>query len=198
MGRTYIRQDAQVRRSVTYSDGVAAGATMETASVDLEDDLNNLRSQVNRLIKADGSLNWYDDIPTVTGLGASKQRSVQDLNSDLDELEEQRILCPVQVLTNVSVPAAIKASGTITAIAKASITDGQTFTLDDGLNTPTTVFEFDTVPDSVTPGNIQVDISADTPPIQVATRMLSAINGGGATLNLTASTGEGTSRRVTI
>ena len=66
MGRTWIRQDVQVRRSVSYVDNVAAGATMESASVNLEDDLNNLRSQVNRIMKADSSLNWYDDVPTVT------------------------------------------------------------------------------------------------------------------------------------
>lgn len=196
MGRTWIRQDVQVRRSVSYLDNVAAGATMESSSVNLEDDLNNLRSQVNRLLKADSSLNWYDDVPTVTGLGAAKKRSVQDLNTDLDELEEQRLLCPVQVLTNVAVPAAVKASGTITAIAKASITDGQTFTLDDGLTTPI-VFEFDTVPDGVGGGNTLVDISADTTAIQVASRMVTAINGVGS-LKLTADNAGGTSATVTI
>jgi len=197
MGRTWIRQDAQVRRSVTYTDTVAAGATMESSPVHLEDDLNSIRSQINRIMKADSSLNWYDDVPTVTGLGAAKKRGLTLLNTDLDELEEQRILCPVQVLTNVSVPAAVAAIGTITAIAKASITDGQTFTLDDNENTPT-VFEFDLVPDGVSGGNTVVDISAATTDIQVATAMVSAINGVGATLNWTAANGGGTLAAVTL
>ncbi|MBT8102935.1 MAG: hypothetical protein KJO95_08185 [Gammaproteobacteria bacterium] len=197
MGRTWIRQDAQIRRSVSYVDNVAAGATMESASVHLEDDLNNMRSQINRILKADSSLNWYDDVPTVTGLGASKKRGLTLLNTDLDELEEQRILCPVQVLTNVSVPAAVKASGSIVAIAKASITDGQTFTLDDGLQTAV-VFEFDTIPDGVGGGNTLVDISGDTTAIEVASRMVTAINNVGANLKLTASNAGGTSATVTI
>ena len=196
MGRTWIRQDVQVRRSVAYVDNVAAGATMESAAVNLEDDLNNIRSQINRILKEDASLNWYDDIPTVTGLGAAKQRGLTGLNTDLDELEEQRLLCPVQVLTNLSVPAAVKASGTITAIIKSSITDGQTFTLDDGLTTPI-VFEFDTIPNGVSGGNTLVDVSGDTTAVQVATRMVTAINGVGA-LKLTASNGGGTLAAVTI
>ena len=196
MGRTWIRQDVQVRRSVSYVDNVAAGATMESASVNLEDDLNNLRSQVNRIMKADSSLNWYDDVPTVTGLGAAKKRGLFGLNTDLDELEEQRLLCPVQQLTNVAVPAAVKASGSIVAITKASITDGQTFTLDDGINTAV-VFEFDTIPDGVGGGNTLVDISGDTTAVEVASRMVTAINGVGA-LKLTADNASGTSATVTI
>jgi len=196
MGRTWIRQDVQVRRSVTYTDNVAAGATMESAPVHIEDDLNSLRSQINRVIKADVSGNWYDDIPTVTGLGAAKKRGIFGLATHLDELEEQRLLCPVQVLTNVSVPAAVKASGSIIAIIKSSITDGQTFTLDDGITTPI-VFEFDVPPDGVSGGNTLVDISTDTTAIQVASRMVTAINGVGG-LKLTASNAGGTSATVTI
>jgi len=196
MGRTWIRQDVQVRRSVTYTDNVAAGATMESAPVHIEDDLNSLRSQINRVIKADVSCNWYDDIPTVTGLGAAKKRGIFGLATHLDELEEQRLLCPVQVLTNVSVPAAVKASGSIIAIIKSSITDGQTFTLDDGITTPI-VFEFDVPPDGVSGGNTLVDISTDTTAIQVASRMVTAINGVGG-LKLTASNAGGTSATVTI
>jgi hypothetical protein len=197
MTRSWIRQDAQVRRSVTYTDNVAAGATMESAAVHLEDDLNNIRSQINRILKADSSLNWYNDLPTITGLGAAKKRGIYGLAEHLDELEEQRILTAVQKLTNVTVPAAVKASGTITAIAKASITDGQTFTLDDGINTPT-VFEFDLPPDGVSGGNTVVDVSADTTDIEVATRMVSAINGVGASLLWTASNAGGTSATVTL
>jgi hypothetical protein len=197
MTRTYLRQEIDVRRSVTYTDNVAAGSTMESSPVNLADDMNNLRSQVNRMMKADVSGNWYDDVPTITGLGAAKKRGIFGLATHLDELEEQRLLAPVQQLTNVSVPSAVAASGTITALAKASITDGQTFTLDDGINTPT-VFEFDLPPDGVSGGNTVVDISGDTTDIEVATSMVSAINGVGATLLWTASNAGGTSATVTL
>ena len=193
MGRTFIRQDDQIRRSVTYDDTVAAGSTMESAPVSIEDDLNNIRSQLNRILLSAGGGNWYDDVPTVN----SKQRGLSELNTDLDDMEEKRLLCPVQKLTNVTVPAAVKASGTVTAIAKASVTDGQTLTLDDGINTAT-IFEFDIPPDGVGGGNVVIDLSADTTDIQVASRMVSAINGVGATLLLTADNAGGTSAVVTI
>lgn len=106
MPRTFLRQSTQIRNSDTYDDTLAAGVTLETAATHIEDDLNGLRSQVNRII--DDSLvgNWYDAIPTVTSLGASKTRSLLDLNTDLDALEEKRLLFRTQVLTDITVPAA--------------------------------------------------------------------------------------------
>jgi hypothetical protein len=187
MGRTYIRPDEQVRRSIAYADNAAAGATMESSPVVIEDDLNNLRAQINRII---GVSKWYSDIATVN----SKKRDLSDLNTDLDDLEEKRLLAPVQKLQNIAVPAAAYASGTLTALAKASITDGQTFTLDDGFATET--YEFDVPPDGVTGGNVVVDISADTTAVEVASRMVTAINGG--SLGLTASNVGGTSATVTV
>jgi hypothetical protein len=193
MGRTYLRQDEQIRRSIAYTDDSAAGATMESSPVSLQDDLNNVRAQLNRMLKSAGGGKWYDDVSTVN----SKYRGLAELNTDLDDLEEKRILCPVQKLQNIAVPAAVKASGTVTAVAKASLTDGQTLTLDDGINTAT-VFEFDLPPDGVGGGNVLIDVSADTTAIEVASRMVSAINGVGATLKLTASNAGGTSATVTI
>lgn len=192
MARTFIRQDTQVRKSDSYNDAVAFGETMETGSVNIEDDLNALRSQVNRLIRY-SSGNWYDDIPTIN----SKQRGVYELNTDLDDLEEKSILCGVQVLTNVTIPASADASGSMTAIAKASLVDGETFTLDDGINTAT-VFEFDVAGDGVGGGNTQVNVSTDTTDVEVASRMVSAINGVGSTLLLSADNSGGTVATVTI
>lgn len=99
MGRTFLRQDTQIRNSDLYDDNVAAGSTLESGVTTLEGDLNSLRSQVNRLLKADGSLNWYDDIVTING----KKRSVRDLNFDLDELEEQKTLRRVTHLADITV-----------------------------------------------------------------------------------------------
>lgn len=106
MPRTFLRQSTQIRTSDTYTDNVGAGATMETAAVHIEDDLNALRSQVNRIIDDSLTGNWYDAIPSVTGLGATKTRSILDLNTDLDDLEEKRMLFRTQLFpTDITVPA---------------------------------------------------------------------------------------------
>src|SRR5210317_666369 len=119
MGRTFIRQDAQIRQSVTYDDTVAPAATMESTPVNIEEDLNNLRSQVLLLLDVTkAGTNWYDDIYEVVGLDGNQKRSVKQLNTDLDELETQRILCGAQVLTDVTVPAATAANGSITTIVQ--------------------------------------------------------------------------------
>ncbi len=80
------------------------------------------------------------------------------------------------------------ATGTITTIAQTNFVDGEIFTLDDGINTPT-VFEFDVAPDGVTPGNILVDISGDTTADDVRDTIIAAINGVGAALEISAADG---------
>jgi len=54
-----IRQLKQVRESETYDDARTNGPGMETGEEHLENDLNNLRSQLRRIIDATG--NWFDD-----------------------------------------------------------------------------------------------------------------------------------------
>lgn len=93
-------------------------------------------------------------------------------------------------------PPGTPAEGSIAAIPASSIIDGETFTLDDGENPPT-IFEFD-VNFSVTPGNVAVDISAAVTAIDVATAMVSAINGVGGSLLLSAGNSVGSSSTVTI
>lgn len=94
-------------------------------------------------------------------------------------------------------PAGSPAVGSIQAIPAASIIDGETFTLDDGVNPPTT-FEFDTVPDGVFGSNVAVNISAAVTAIDVATAIVSAINGVGGGLDLNAANNAGASATVTI
>jgi hypothetical protein len=101
MARSLLRQDTQIHNSEAYLDTVAAGATLESSAVTLEDDLNALRSQVHRILDATASGNWYDAIATVN----SKTRSILQLNTDLNDLEEKKILCRANVLTDVAVPA---------------------------------------------------------------------------------------------
>lgn len=99
MSRTFIRQETQIRQSDVYDDTLAAGSTLESAAGHIQDDLNGLRSQVKRAI---GDADWFSDIATVNG----KKRAIKDLNTDLDDLEEQKVLARVAVLTDVSVTAA--------------------------------------------------------------------------------------------
>ncbi len=96
---TSLRQDIQVRPSSTYLDNLAAGSALETASANLEDDLSGARSQMNRIIDATGSGSWFDAIPIVN----SKTRGLLQLNTDLDDMEEKKILCNANVLTDVTV-----------------------------------------------------------------------------------------------
>ncbi len=77
------------------------------------------------------------------------------------------------------------ATGTIKAIAGSLITDGETFTLSDGVN-PSVVFEFDK-DSSVTPGNVAVGITDLDTAEDVAEAILDAIDGVGATLQIDAS-----------
>lgn len=94
MARTRIRQETQAHRSEAYSDGVApTEANFETNTVDLEDDLNNLRSAVNTMI---GKTNWWD----------TADRSMETLDTDLDSIETQIVVCNATVLTDVTVTAA--------------------------------------------------------------------------------------------
>jgi hypothetical protein len=100
MARSLLRQDTQIHNSEAYDDTVAAGATLESAAVTLEDDLNALRSQVHRILDATAGGNWYDAIATVN----SKTRSILQLNTDLDTLEEKKLLGRSAVLTDITVP----------------------------------------------------------------------------------------------
>ncbi len=77
------------------------------------------------------------------------------------------------------------ASGQITAVAGASLVDGETFTLDDGVNTPT-IFEFDSG-GGVVPGHVAVAFTALDTATQVRDAMVTAINTVAATLAITAS-----------
>lgn len=101
MPRTFIRQDHQIRNSDVYDDTVSAGSTLESAPTHIEDDLNGLRSQMKRAIYADSAGDWFADIPTVN----SKKRGISALNTDLDDIEEKRILFREVLLTDITVPA---------------------------------------------------------------------------------------------
>lgn len=123
MGRTFLRQAAQIRESQVYDDTKAAGSTLESGQANIEDDLNALRSQFKRAIWADESGNWYDDITTHN----SKKRAIDKLNEDLDDVEEHRFLFRTQVLTDITVPSSATATETLTLTGNAL--DTETVTL---------------------------------------------------------------------
>jgi hypothetical protein len=52
-----IKQSTQINKSTTYDDTLASGVTLESAAASLEDDLNAIRSQLEKII---GTGNWYD------------------------------------------------------------------------------------------------------------------------------------------
>lgn len=126
MSRSLLQQDTQIRNTYTglYDDSLAAGSTLETNATSLLDDLNALRSQMNRMLRADGSLNWYDAIQTVN----SKTRGLYDLNFDLDDIEEKRFLFRTQLLTDITVPAGVAATNVLTLAANAA--NAETVTID--------------------------------------------------------------------
>ena len=124
MARTFIRQDTQIRKSDTYTDNTAPSlANFETNAVNIEDDLNSLRSQIHNLLK-DQAGNWYDDLNTPATFENGAQRGVNDLNTDLHELERKRILRRRAVVgADISVPAAAAATGVLTLTGNAVDTE---------------------------------------------------------------------------
>ena len=100
MAVNVIRPETQIRTIDSYLDNLAPGITLETSSTSIETDIQGILSILNLHGDATGSGNWYDDVATVN----AKKRGLLQLNDDLDGIEEKRILCPVQVLTNVTVP----------------------------------------------------------------------------------------------
>lgn len=81
----------------------------------------------------------------------------------------------------------VAATGTMSVVTGAELLDTDYFTLNDGVNTPT-VFEFDS-DSTVTPGRVGVTYTAGDTSAQVQASVISAINGVGTTLLITASAG---------
>jgi len=189
MGRTYIRQVTQINPSDTYDDTIAPGSTLETNPSNIEDDLNGLRSMLKRVLYYTESGNWYDEVPTIN----TKTRGIYQIATHLDALEEHKFLFRAQVLTDITVPASVVPTGSITTVAKANLSDGETFVISDGTN-PAVTFYFD-VTGTYTPGsgydatNIRVNVSGDTTADDVRDTCIAAIDGVGAGLLVDASNG---------
>ncbi len=103
MSRTFVQQDTQIYSSPTYNDALAAGSTLQSGAANLQDDLNGLRSQMKRVIHAGSAGNWYDAIPFP---GGSSARGIEQLATDLYDIEQHKFLFRASVLTDITVPGA--------------------------------------------------------------------------------------------
>lgn len=84
----------------------------------------------------------------------------------------------------------VRASGSITATTFANLVDGETFTLNDGVNTPT-IFEIDKLANGAAGGHVAIDISAAVSAADVAALIITAINARDDSLLITATSGGG-------
>lgn len=100
MARTMLNPSNQITASTAYNATGAAGVTLQSGAIVIEDDLNALRSQVSRLLDASLGGNWYDDVAIVN----AKKRSVKQLNTGLDTLENKTLLARVSSTASVAVP----------------------------------------------------------------------------------------------
>lgn len=157
MGRTFIRQDAQIRESVTYDDTVAPTlAAYETNPANIEDNLNSLRSAVQNMINRDGAGmpagNWWDNITQPTTLENGTIRGIDAVNDALHAVEKKRVLRDViNVGTDITVPACASATSVLTFASQPN--NGDTVT------TGTKTYTFETVLTNVD-GNVLIGASA--------------------------------------
>lgn len=89
MARTFISQPNQIFSSESYDDTQTVGQTM-TGSLTLEQDLNNIRTQLRQILWANVSGSWYDAVTAPSG-GLSA-RGLNTINDDLTDLEQKRLV----------------------------------------------------------------------------------------------------------
>ena len=128
MGRTFIRQDTQIKPSDAYTDTiVAAEATYETNPANGEDNFNHIRSRLQEFLNRDGAGfpagDWWGALVAPTTLEAGILRGINAINDDLHLVEKKRILRDVCSLVDVTVPASVQATQTLTSAGAFSDTE---------------------------------------------------------------------------
>lgn len=174
MGRTFIRQETQIRKSDTYDDTITPSlANYETNPVDIEDDLNTLRSQVQNLINRDGasfpSGNWYDDLTQPTTLENGTIRGIDAVNDALHIVEKKRVLRDV---VNVGTDITVGGSDNFVILALAELPSNTTAAIG-SVTTLGTVAAYNSSfgandlaevagPNALEPKNLMAIVDADT------------------------------------
>lgn len=183
---TYQRY-SRIRKADVFDDTLTAAsiAGVEGTAVDQEDFQHGLLSQFKRVI---GGTDWYSAVQDI----ASDPRNLKTIT---DDVYYKRILRRRAVLNDVTVPAGVAATGTIVVVAGSALVDGETFTINDGYNTPT-VFEFDSG-GGVGGGNVAVPFTGGDSAATVKASVISAINGVTTALRVTASDGGGSTVNLT-
>jgi len=127
------------------------------------------------------SLNPNTSTVIITGDGevTLTQAEIIDAGGSITATE---IVIPASLFTDT-----VAATGSITVIAGSDLVDGETFTLDDGVNNPV-VFEFNSS-GGVTGSNVAVTFTGGSTATQVRDAIISAINGVASGLAITASPG---------
>ncbi|MDB4726414.1 hypothetical protein OAF54_03165 [bacterium] len=147
MARTRITQSILIYSSDTYDDTIAPTlAAYETNTINIEEDLNNVRSMLSYLKDVQAG-NWYDTLVVPSALETGTARGIDNLNTALHAVEKQRVLNDVHNLTDVTVPASVGATGTLTAATN--------FANNDTVTIGSKVYTFQTTLTNVD-GNIQI------------------------------------------
>ena len=132
MARSLFDQETQVHASRTYTDTTAPSeANFETNPLELQTDLNNLRSLALYYKNRQVSGSWFDVLATPTTFTGEGEgpRAIDDLNQDLHDIERKRILRRHAVVgADATVPSGVAATGTLTLAGNAN--DTETVTID--------------------------------------------------------------------
>ena len=158
MSRTFLRQDTQIRKSDLYDDTIVPSlAAYETNPVNIEDDLNTVRSQVQNFLNRNGASfptgDWYGDIVAPVTFENGSKRGINEMGQQLHDLERKRVLVDVYHLVDVVVPASVQATGTLTGTVNFANTETVT--------TGTKTYTFQTVLTNVD-GNVLIGIDLAT------------------------------------
>ena len=142
MARSLFDQETQVHASRTYTDTTAPSeANFETNPLELQTDLNNLRSLALYYKNRQVSGSWFDVLATPTTFTGEGEgpRAIDDLNQDLHDIERKRILRRHAVVgADAAVPAGVAATGSLSSTGVFST--GETVTIGTTVYTLTSPF----------------------------------------------------------
>ena len=122
MPRTFVRQVNQIRNSESYDDSVnPTQSNYEIFTGSLENDLNNLRSQIQNAFNRDGTSfptgSWWSDLNAPNTFELGTPRGINAINQDLHDIERKRFLARYTSFVDVFV----SSSNNFTVLASAEL-----------------------------------------------------------------------------